>query len=191
MIATEERAALRDLPARAAAAAAGARTGTPPCGRRGPTAPPATLGRALRDRVSFIDASDCTRGRGARPRPTSPCSPPTATARSPERSCARSGSARCRSPRACRSTRRCWPTASAGCCSSPARSRRSPRIWRGWSSTPRGCAAARPSCADCARRSAGRGSPTSSRRSTGELAARRHDEVGDRALRTRLTARAR
>ena len=57
-----------DLPARAAAAAAESAHWHATVWSPRPMAPPATLGRLLRDRVTFIDASDCTEGRGTGPR---------------------------------------------------------------------------------------------------------------------------
>ena len=44
---------------------------------------PATLGRALRERVEFVDAEPAHRGAGAGAAPTCSCSPPRACARSP------------------------------------------------------------------------------------------------------------
>ena len=90
MIAREERAALRTflralrlLPAELRVA------------RDGVVAPPARgarrpLGRALRDRVRFVDATQMSEARGDQRRRRRSCSPPRASARRRARSCARS-----------------------------------------------------------------------------------------------------
>src|SRR5947207_1578552 len=67
---------------------------------------------------------------------------------------------------ACPSTRRSPPTASAGCCSSSAIPRRSPRRSRAWPTTRRCASACVTQAPRCARTCRGRASPTSTSRST-------------------------
>ena len=104
-----------DVPARAAPAPERAATGTRRSGPRGRCAAPATLGRALRERVRFVDAERARPRRRRSPAPTSRCSPRRASGRRPGSLRARArGRASCRSPRACRPTRSCCPRARYG-----------------------------------------------------------------------------
>ena len=77
----------------------------------------AARARALRRAAEHDEVGDRRRRRRA---------PPTARCPRPGSSCARWPPARCRSAARSRSTRSCWPRASAACCSPPASRRRSP-----------------------------------------------------------------
>ena len=128
-------------------------------------APTGALRSRLRDRLHLLSADDASEG-GCWRGPTSSSRRRSARPPLPACSSARSGPARCRSRPACPLTRRCWATASSGCCSSPATSRcwpasssascASPRSWRS-------CASARSRPAATSR---GAAWPTTPRRST-------------------------
>ena len=174
------------VPARAAAAARGTADGRPWSSRKTGAVPDAALEPAR--------ARARGRGRVEAPRSTAPTSSwPPRWARTPLPACssARSAPARCRSPRGCRSTRRCSHDGDLGLAVRARRRRRARRAAR----------AAR--CATIALRAglrrrgrrgapravAGRAWPTRSRTIYAELAALRHDRPGAPSVRARLAKR--